>query len=390
MKIKSILLINFLILATQNTSFSAGKCFRQYTSVDNQFIKYPEDAFMAFRSNAPHYWGFTKSLSEDPRFQTLFKVKGIGVGDFHFLNVADIELRNHQRQIGLIDLDDAGVNIPLLPDMARQLVALSLTPAKDEMPNYVKAFFHGVKGTPTSSSFIKDILKKSSEDFNKKFEKMMRKYVSPNNRFSEDSGIKPISDGPSSVVQLFQNIETTFIEALRKYDSHFKVLDFGFRIKSDGGSQGIPRFVYLIEKTNGEIEIIEFKQYIKSAASEYDLQGPNKERFESVKKTYRPADAVFGLFELIEKENLFFIARTKLPNFIDFKVSDNMSKNDKENLQDFIAYSLNLYGLAQRNQLTYEQIKWLTENKEIIEQQLLEFIKLYTKELYYQNTKEKK
>lgn len=389
MKLKSHLLIIFLILATQNLSFSAEKCVRHYTRSYAEFIKYPDDSFMAFRSNAPHYWDFVKNISKDSKFSALFQLIGAGIGDFHFLNVADIELKNHQRKIGLIDIDDAGKKIPVLLDMARQLVALSLTPAKDDLSSYIKSFFHGIKNTPTSSNYAKEILKKSPQEFEKKFQKMMGKYII-NNRFNEDSGIKSLSSAPKEVLKLFENMELTFTKALSSYDSNFKVLDKGFRIKSDGGSQGIPRFVYLIQKSNGDTEIVEFKQYITSAASNYGPQGSNRERFDEVKKLYRPNEEVFGLFELVEKEDLAFIARTKLPNFVDFKISDDMSKDDKENLQDFVDYSVNQYGLAQRNQLTPAQIKWLTDNKEVIEQQLLEFIKLYKKELYYQNTKEQK
>lgn len=389
MKLKDQVLIIFLILTMQNLSFSAEMCLRHYNRSQIQFIKYPDDSFMAFRSNAPHYWSFVKRLTNEPKFSSLFQLKGVGIGDFHFLNIADIELKNHQRKIGLIDMDDAGKTIPLLFDMARQLVALSLTPAKDDLPNYIKAFFHGIKNTPTSSDFIKSIQRKSPEDFDKKFQKMMDKYIT-NNRFNKDSDIEPLSTAPKTVVKLFERMESSFTKALSNYDPNFKILDKGFRIKSDGGSQGIPRFVYLIQKGNGNTEIIELKQYIMSAASNYGPQGINRERFESVRKIYRTTEDILGLFDLVEKDDLAFIARTKLPNFIDFKITDDMSKDDKESLQDFVEYSVNQYGLAQRNQLTSAQIKWLTDNKEVIEQQLLDFIKLYKKELFYQNTKEQK
>lgn len=389
MKLYSNLVIILLILAFQNLSFSATKCIAHYRLDGAQFIKYPDDIFMAFRSNNSHYWSYIKKLQNSSDFSLLFSLEGIGIGDFHFLNIGDIELKNHQRKMGMIDVDDATTKTPILFDLARQLLAAEFSSLKVNKKNFFDFFFLGLNNTPTDSVFVKNILNKTPEDFKKKYDKMLAKYTL-NSHFNESSGILPLSKAASEVSELFVKMEPAFQRIVKDYDLNAQILDIGFRIKSSGGSKGIPRFVFLIQKTNGSQEIIEFKQFVNSSAEKFSPQGSKRQRFNAATNLYRPAEEIYGLYDLVEVDTLAFVVRTKLPSFLDFNTSDEMTTNNKKNLQDFIEYSLNQYGLVQRNQLTSEQIQWLTENRPFIENQLSLFIELYKSELYFQNTKEKR
>lgn len=384
MKIRHIFFIILLSLVVPNSSFSKDDRYVYSQASAISFFKYPDDSFMAFRSNTPHYWSFVRQLKNDSQFSELFYINGIGIGDFHMLNIGDVELANGVRRIGLVDIDDAGTRVPLLLDLARQLVASQLAPVKSDLGKLVDAFIFGIQETSVNSTYVESIINFPHELFKTNYSKMIEK-MTKNNRFSKDADINPLKKAPIEIQALYKKMRPTFKSVLSVYDKHYQLLDHGFKIKTSGGSKGILRFVYLIENSNKQKEIIEFKQFIRSSVDSFDKQGTNRERFDAAKKEYRPNYPVVGLFELAEQDNYSFISRSILPSFIDFSIGPKMKELDKVNLQDFIQFTVNQYGLTVRNQLTAEQIQWLINRKGLLKSQLIKFVKLYQSELYLRN-----
>jgi hypothetical protein len=372
-------------LIFQILAFAAPNCLANYkTKVE--FIKFPQDTYMALRSNVSHYWDFALTIKDLAKYKSLYALKGTGIGDFHMLNVGDIELPQARRKVGLVDIDDAGNNIPFLIDIARQLVASQLVPRKMNLNSLLDAYFYGLNNTPISSKFIKKIKNNNAEDFANLKNKFLAKNTAEN-KFSQDSGALPIDSAPESVKKTFSDFLPEFEVALKNYDAGIITLDTGYRIKTSGGSKGVPRFLFLVQKSNGEQEIIEFKKLMKSSAEVFATQGSLQERFSKASHYFRPKETTLGLFTLIEKNETAFIARTKNPSFIDFKITKDMSKSDSKDLEDFTNYSFNFYGLSQKEQLTPEQITWLNNNHAELKELLLEFTQKYLKTIYAENSK---
>ncbi|MCB0370493.1 MAG: hypothetical protein KDD45_13980, partial [Bdellovibrionales bacterium] len=298
------------------------------------------------------------------------------IGDFHMLNVADIELSNNSRKIGLIDVDDVGNNVPLLIDLSRLLVASQVSPANVKIDKLLASYFKGIENNSFRSSFVQDTLKKSIKDYEDLYEAYI-KHNTHNEHFDSNSEVLPIDSAPKPIQGLFSLVRKNLDQAVFEYAPQAEILDFGFRVKATGGSKGIPRFLYLIKSPDGKLEIIEFKEFVNSSAEKYLPQGSKLRRFNAAVKMYRPKEKVSGIFSLINSEGHYFIARTKLPTFVDFKIDDKMNKEDKRNLGEFTIFLSNLYGLLQRNQMTVSQQEWLLKNKDLVSAELTKFVKSY-------------
>lgn len=344
------------------------------------FEPYPKDIFMAFRSNNPHYWSFVKELREQHEFDSLFQVQGVGIGDFHFLNVADIELNDGTREIGLVDADDVGSQVPLFFDFSRLLISVNLAVPSVNSKEIIEAFIEGLQNKKTSSKYVNEALSYSLDKYNSDYISAI-KGITKNNRFNGKSGIVSLANMSKEQLHLFSKMHMQFRQLILKHYKDAKFLDYGFRMKTSGGSKGIPRFLFLIEHGEGVKEVVEFKQFIRSSVEYYTEQSENVERFNVASYYYRPSKKVFGVFDLLSYKNTSFIARSILPEVISFEPSAKMPKMEKKKIVNYVRYLANYYGLAIRSQLDEQQLSWIFENQDLLKKQFKVFTKTYIETL---------
>lgn len=344
------------------------------------FEPYPKDIFMAFRSNNPHYWSFVKELKGQQEFDSLFQIQGVGIGDFHFLNVADIELNDGTREIGLVDADDVGSQVPLFFDFARLLISVNLAVPSVNSKEIIEAFVEGLQNKKSSSKYVNEVLAYSIDKYNSDYISAI-KGITKNNRFNGKSGIVSLANISKEQLHLFSKMHMHFRELILSHYEDAKFLDYGFRMKTSGGSKGIPRFLFLIEHGEGVKEVVEFKQFIRSSVEYYTEQSENEERFNIASSYYRPNKKVLGVFDLLSYKKTSFIARSILPEVISFDPSAKMPKKEKKRIVNYVRYLANYYGLAIRSQLEEQQLSWIFENQDLLKKQFKVFTKTYIETL---------
>ena len=379
-------LLSLVFVAFHFLSLSEGSCLVHYQpKLSVNFDKYPNDPFMAFRSNPKFFWDFAKKNETNPKYSDLFKLFGIGIGDFHVLNVADIQLKNGSRQIGLVDIDDIGIKIPFALDLDRGISQKNFFPkvitnsesfaTMDTTSKGFKAYLKGLLGESFSSEFINSILAKTAHDFQSLQEKLIAKSVKDNKLIIEKD-IFPLSQAPESIQKMYASSKAHFETTLQSYNPTLEILDIAYRIKADGGSKGVPRFIYLIKNADSKLEIIEFKKFEDSSAIFLGQQGTPEERFEAAKKFRPETSDQLGLFSLVKIDSKsYFIARSKLPSFIHFDISKDMGSKEVDNLNEYYLYLCSLKGKFDRSNLPTEDVEWIEANSENILKSLKAFVR---------------
>lgn len=385
-------LLSLFFVAFHFLSLSEGRCLVYYQPKPIvNFDKYPGDLFMAFRSNPKFFWDFSKKNEANPEYSDLFKLFSIGIGDFHVLNIADIELKNGSREIGLVDIDDIGIQIPFALDLARGISQKKFFPkvvvnsesfaSVDTTSKAFTAYLKGLLGETFSSDFIDSILTKTADDFQVLYEKFIKKNVKDNKLIIEKD-VFPLSQAPESIQKVYNTSKFHFETALQKYNQNLEILDIVYRIKVNGGSKGVPRFLYLVRSPNNKLEIIEFKKFEDSSAIFLSQQGSAEERFEASKKFRPKTTDQLGLFSLVKTDpNTYFIARSKLPSFIHFDISKSISSKEIDNLNEYYLYLFSLKGKFDRLNLSTEDAVWIETNSEGILKSLKAFVRDFSNAL---------
>lgn len=291
-----------------------------------------DDAFMAFRSNAPHFWAWLKS-QQSPVLQA----RGIVSGDPHILNFGDVLLKDGQRKYALVDVDDAGVRAPLAGDLLRYVVSNQVSPFKIKTADLIEAYRDGLAGQHHEKpELLKELENRTSKDNRKAQEKYLRK-LTDGDKFSEKANVTPLPQTSPEVQRFFQGVERD----LRLKADGYEILDVGYRSKSTGGSQGLARFWFLLRK-DSEMHIWEFKEQGVPATGEYLPQGPHQERVQQVIDTYRPSDT-YGPYEVVSSGDHSFLLRERTATSLDFDPAKMKSENDirdGKELSLYLAYKL--------------------------------------------------
>ncbi|MEK2690227.1 DUF2252 family protein [Bdellovibrio sp. GT3] len=290
-----------------------------------------DDLFGAFRANAPHFWYWLKTQHSE-----MLNPSGVVVGDAHILNFGDVQLANGGREFALIDIDDGGPNAPLAGDLIRYAAGNQVSPFKISLNKIFDAYVQGLKGMQMSEpAVLQDALEHSEADYHARQEKYLDKMTSQN-RFSEKANLTALSHAPSEVQQLFNQARGYFEASMAGY----QILDIGYKTKHGGGSSGLPRFWYLIER-NQKRHIIEFKLEKEAATSYYRYQGTPVERFPHVAQIYRPANTAYGPYKIVAGPAGQFLMRARLNPFLDFENADNI--RDGQEMSLYIANRIGLW-----------------------------------------------
>ncbi|MGZ3794513.1 MAG: hypothetical protein ACXVCP_19350 [Bdellovibrio sp.] len=300
------------------------------------------DLFSALRANAPHNWAYFKSIQPQLKFlKEAFEVQGIGIGDFHILNLGDIELANGDRKIGLIDVDDGG-HTSLFADITRAVISNQVSPYKVSTKDLWDAYIAGLNGKKTEKpKFIEKVLNYSHKDYLKLQKKYLAQLID-NKTFSSEAQIHPMSEADALTQEIYQKSHAVFEKTLSEYT----ILDQGFKIKNTGGSQGIPRFWFLVKK-DGQKSIIEFKLLAEPAMELYQHQPIQEVRIEELIKLYRPQKETYGIYKFVDGGPYQFIARERVQGFLHFQPEKEQSASEIKKGQEMYLFLLNKVGLWQ-------------------------------------------
>nr|WP_295902055.1 DUF2252 family protein [uncultured Bdellovibrio sp.] len=310
---------------------SSGKTL----AINGSWKKVSTDLFMGFRSNAPHYWNWLR-LQKSP----LFEVRGVVSGDPHILNFGDIPLKNGKREYALIDVDDSGVNAPLAGDFLRYFVGNQISGFKVHPKDLYNAYLDGLSGqTMSKPDYLTSVESKSADKFTERQEKYLDK-ITQNKKFSGNAPVSSLSTAPKEVQDLYQRSLETFNNLMQDYS----ILDVGYRIKDSGGSMGLPRFWFLLEK-KGQRHVWEFKLETDPASSLFAAQPEALERFNEVNKIYRPSEKVAGPYGFLQSGNDVFLVRERFNVYFDLDPAKAASKKDIQDGQEMSLYLANQMGL---------------------------------------------
>lgn len=328
---------------------------------------------LELRSNANHFWRFARFYSEHliaPQFLT----EGWVVGDAHNGNFGDIWLGG-QNRFAVVDIDDGGL-APFILDLARYLVltdsASGESIVKDLWPSYLK----GVNGRATSPPAI---VKKALDIKPREFEREKKKYIAGivgrdgRFRFGSKADLQPLSRASWDHQREFSTALPLFAQELHAYS----LLDFAYKVKVTGGSQGLPRFWVSLANDSGGPEIVEFKRMADPATVEWGPQPTQAERLKQILLYYWSAQRSENLFRHVIVENNEYWMRRRSPSFI--RIADvPKSKKEKSEFRDYSIFVANQMGfLHGRQSSAVEYIKRLKGDPESVLVAIEKFNKSY-------------
>lgn len=300
--------------------------------------------YQAFRANAPHFWNWLNIQRSSSKQNSILLYNGVVSGDPHLTNFADIMLRNGEHKLGLIDIDDSG-NASFIGDFIRFAVGNQIAVFKIDLDRLWQAYVEGLNGNKTDKpELVREIEKKSLSDFLNKQQNLLNKLTN-GGKFSGNAELSEIANAPENIKKLFADSKSTFLNEL----ANFKILDSGYKIKSEGGSQGLVRFWFLVEKDNVQ-HIIEFKQETDPATSLYSQQDDVFNRFKDVNNIYRTSDLPYGIFKFVKTQDNIFLMRERVHFYIKFDESlniDNQNLRDAQEVSEYIANKLGRWQIKQ-------------------------------------------
>ncbi|QDK44448.1 hypothetical protein DOM22_04385 [Bdellovibrio sp. ZAP7] len=323
--------------------------------------------FNAFRANAPHYWNWLKQQSS-----AMLAVQGVVVGDPHIQNFGDVQLADGGREFTLIDIDDGGGNAPFAGDLIRYAAGNQVSPFKIPLSQIFEAYLSGLQGQALEEpEVLQESIAHTDADYFKRQAKYLNK-MTEQNHFSSKAKLTPVNQAPDSVQKLFQNSQAVFESAM----SGYQILDTGYKTKFSGGSQGLPRFWYLIQR-NQERYIVEFKLEAQAATSFYSNQGEPEQRFPYVAQVYRPTRAVYGPYKIVTTPGGQFLMRARFDAYLDFEAADDEhSIQDGEKMSLYIANRLGRWHGQQASAAALVQVLNFNEFKIFVNN----YVNLMTKE----------
>lgn len=320
----------------------------------------PGTTFMGFRSNAPHFWSWLKNEKN-----SLLNFRGVVSGDPHIMNFGDITVKSKEIKWSFIDSDDAGVSTPFIGDLVRLMVGIKLSPYAAKETEILMAYKSGLNLEKISKpEILKNLESESWSDTNIRQKKFISKLVN-NDKFSEKADLLPIEISPKEILTIYNQSVPYFEKSLAEYT----ILDRGYKTKSTGGSQGLPRFWFLVIKNN-EHRVLEFKLKTASAVESYNKQPDSSAVFNEFLKYFRPIEEATGEFKIIDTGVYNFLLRERIPHLLDLDPMKIKTNLDVINGQEVSVYLANRLGMAHGKQqdgpLLVQALKEKSTDNEII------------------------
>jgi|GEM_PF-5027515 Uncharacterized protein conserved in bacteria (DUF2252). len=334
--IMSIVLTGTFFVGSHTAQAASLFCKQTLTASEPAtFRKASGDLFMAYRSNAPHYWKWVTQVSHPA-----FLVKGTVVGDAHILNFRDTPLENTKRAFTLVDMDDAGYG-SLLGDFLRYYVGNQISPFKAPSKELWKAYVDGLNKVEMEKPDL--IQKLENTDYGATKQKQFIEKLASEKQFSDKAGLTDLSKAPESVAKLFNTADPHF----RKELAGKEILDTGFKIPEEGGSQGLVRFWYLVREGKTQ-RIYEFKQETETATSQYGPQPDRAVAFHNIVELYRPSNTS-DKPKMVKVGIEYFLMRERVKSELNIDVEKPTDKEIKH-IKEISLYIANMMGRAQAEQ----------------------------------------
>src|ERR1035437_723467 len=91
-----------LIISIQSVVHAKPDCSESLEAISKTWRSGNDDVFMAFRSNAPHFWAWSKAVAAQKLPEALL-VEGIAAGDPHVLNFGQVIINDEEFTLQLVD-----------------------------------------------------------------------------------------------------------------------------------------------------------------------------------------------------------------------------------------------------------------------------------------------
>lgn len=317
----------------------------------------PDDLFLTVRANAGHFWAWINRIQHPA-----MTFKGVVAGDPHILNFDDVLLRNGRRDLVLTDFDDGAVNAPFLGDFIRLAVASQTQHYKVPVGDLFERYLAGLQGIETKQPKVVRRLREIDfeESAAATFKHVEKNSVGSRIRYKRNE-IFPPTAVPADIRWLFHSVAPTFEEYLHRH--HFRILDVAVRIKATGGSQNVPRILYLAEK-DGLKSLVEFKMVVSPAAGIAGEAGNPADRFAAMVRLYGRSD-VAPINDWIVLNGDQFHVREKQPSLVDFDLKKSeLDDSTIEDGREVYLYLASVLGRAHGAQTMGAPLaQYLSENR---------------------------
>jgi hypothetical protein len=330
--------------------------------------------FMSFRSSAPHFWKWGSDHATAIAGEKLL-VSGVVVGDAHIHNFGDFQA-DFERMFGVVDLDDGG-RAPLLLDFVRFAVAGLLGPTHVEIAQMYHAYTDGLSGIKYEKpKVLKKALDISAKEAALAQTKFIKKVTSAGQFKFPMPKLKPLDQAPADIAVILEKAEPAFARAL----TGFKILDRAFRVKEDGGSAGLVREIFLVQKSKAQPRVFEFKAFSEPATAQYQRQLDQIERIAEIRDVYRGGERDADV-EVIETPLNDFLKRPREKNFLKL-ANVPETKSETAALREMIVYTANWLGRKHGKQSGGEKLsRQIEKSPAEADKATTDLIRAYLKEI---------
>lgn len=311
------------------------------------FKPVPGHLFLAFRSNANHFWAWARGQA--PRFFSRRDLQQIGVvtGDPHIGNFGDIKTE-HGIRFGLIDLDDAGRG-PLLLDGVKLISGLRLQGTSARTEDFVDAYLDGL----LKEDFEKpEFLKFNDRDFD--FKNNLFKYGEKSQirgRFDrEKRELQPFRSSPA-----FEEGVQIALAKIRESFPQAELADLGLQVKTTGGSAGLTR-IWMLVKIKDSYAVYELKEMAEPATRWISPQLSPQKRLDEVQNSYWKDSSRH--FQVVKTSTRDFWMRPRMKDQFD---AEELRPSD---LKEYMGYLASYLGKKHRQQLDRRQIETWREDRD--------------------------
>lgn len=331
-----ILLIPILFTGSIQSAHAKPDCSESLEAVSKTWRPGNNDVFMAFRSNAPHFWEWSKAVAAQKLPEALLR-EGIAAGDPHVLNFGQVVINDEKFALQLVDLDDAG-KAPLIFDLLRLMVSVNVSPAKTKGKEIWGAYLKGLGGEDFKTPrFIKADDKLNVQEFLRGQQKLLQANVVNNKLNLAAYKLSAMKTAP----QFLRATGDQIIEQLKKTQPELEFMDWGWRAHKDGGSQGMDRIWALFRQKNGNMILREFKQMAPPATGNYQIQADNETRINQVRRAFWRTSKT-DEYEVVTVPGGQFLARDRYvyPLDADIKAAIAAAGGKLDDLSEYLGYQL--------------------------------------------------
>ncbi len=219
---------------------------RNHRFLETRIASAKTDLHLFYRSFPPLFYKMAEDLKWKNHFKKVSETVAVMAGDAHMENFG-LRYHNGDLRLSVNDFDDV-TNGPVFMDVLRLLGSANLAGVDvDEklIDDVLKSYRKGLKEKEwTYSSSVEDLFKKSV-----KADELDKKYIDQKNaRFLAKK--TPATDIQKSELEKWENV----------FKDIGEIKDSYLYIKQNGGSAGLKRFQFLLEK-DGKLTWIEAKEW---------------------------------------------------------------------------------------------------------------------------------